>query len=83
VSQSVLGSQLADFHTFVDSFVTLMRILLGDFNYPDIATVSPIMGPVLFWSYVFVVFFVLLKCVTPETWGSGLVAVRLHSLCCR
>jgi len=66
VSQSVLGSQLADYYTFVDSFVSLMRILLGDFNYEDIATVAPRMGPVLFWSYVFVVFFVLLKFVATR-----------------
>ena len=40
---------------------TLIRIILGDFDFPTLEKASSALGPLYFFSYVFVVFFVLLN----------------------
>ena len=60
---TTFGSQLEEYHTFTAAFETLMRALLGDFAYAPLVRVAPIMGPIVFWTFIFVVFFILLKCV--------------------
>lgn len=39
---------------------TLLRTILGDFDYPEIEKANRILAPIYFLSYIFLVFFVLL-----------------------
>ncbi len=48
------------FSTIYDCLFTQFRLLLGDFNFPDLQAANRIWGPVYFLSYVFIVFFVLM-----------------------
>ena len=52
--------QLEEFSTLETSAYTLFRMILGDFNFKNIETASPLFGVVFFLSYIFFVFFVLL-----------------------
>ncbi len=56
----LFGTQVRAFRTFMDSFFTLFRMILGDFNFRDIEKANTILGPLFFLSYIFFVFFVLL-----------------------
>ncbi|CAG0892278.1 unnamed protein product [Cyprideis torosa] len=57
----LFGTQVHDFRTFGDSVFTLLRTILGDFNFHEIESANRILGPIFFLSYVFFVFFVLLN----------------------
>lgn len=57
----LFGAQLHDFSKFHLSVFTLLRLILGDFDFDAMRQSSRIMGPVFFVSYVFVVFFILLN----------------------
>ncbi|XP_069958832.1 polycystin-2 isoform X1 [Cherax quadricarinatus] len=57
----LFGTQVEDFSTFLNSVFTLLRTILGDFNFHDIEAANRILGPIFFISYVFFVFFVLLN----------------------
>ena len=39
---------------------TLLRLILGDFNFYDLEAANRVLGPVFFLSYIFFVFFVLM-----------------------
>lgn len=60
----LFGSQLHAFSTFQDSIITLLRLILGDFNFRQLEAANRILGPIYFLSYVFFVFFVLLVSLT-------------------
>lgn len=55
------GPSLRDFSTFGEAMISLFRALLGDFDYPSLAQADPVVGPVLFTVYIFLVLFVLLN----------------------
>ena len=55
------GMELAAWKTLGDSLGSLMRILLGDFDYPELQETNKIMAPLLFYLFIFVSFFVLLN----------------------
>ena len=55
------GMELEAWKTIGDSLGSLMRILLGDFDYPELQEVNKIMAPLLFYLFIFVSFFVLLN----------------------
>lgn len=57
----LFGSQVKDFSTFMNSFFTLFRIILGDFDFNQLETANRILGPVFFMLFVFFVFFVLIN----------------------
>jgi polycystin 2 len=57
----LFGSELHDFRTFFNSVFTLLRTILGDFDYLAIEETNRVLGPIYFISYVFIVFFVLLN----------------------
>lgn len=57
----LFGSEISDFRSFFDSVFTLMRTILGDFDYLAIEKANRVLGPVYFLSYIFFVFFVLLN----------------------
>ena len=49
------GSNLRDFSTFGEAMMSLFRAVLGDFDYPSLADADPVVGPVLFTIYIFLV----------------------------
>jgi len=55
------GMELESWKTLGDSLGSLMRILLGDFDYPELQETNKIMAPLLFYLFIFVSFFVLLN----------------------
>ena len=55
------GMELWEWKTLGDSLGSLMRILLGDFDYPALQETNKIMAPLLFYLFIFVSFFVLLN----------------------
>lgn len=55
----VFGTENDDFRTFTDSIFTLMRTILGDFDYLKIEKSNRILGPIYFILFIFFVFFVL------------------------
>ncbi|XP_064116177.1 polycystin-2-like [Macrobrachium nipponense] len=57
----LFGTQVEDFSSFLNAVFTLLRTILGDFNFHDIEEANRILGPLFFLSYVFFVFFVLLN----------------------
>lgn len=57
---SIFTSQVHDFRKFMDAVFTLLRTILGDFNFHEIEEANRVLGPIFFICYVFFVFFVLL-----------------------
>ncbi|RXG73272.1 Polycystic kidney disease 2-like 1 protein [Armadillidium vulgare] len=57
----LFGTQVSDFSSFINAVFTLLRTILGDFNFQAIEEANRILGPLFFLSYVFFVFFVLLN----------------------
>lgn len=57
----LFGSQISDFRSFHDAVFTLLRTILGDFDYLAIEKANRVLGPLYFLSYIFFVFFVLLN----------------------
>ena len=64
----LFGSRIQDFSTVVDSIFTLLRTILGDFNFHAMNDNEPILGPAFFTSYVLTVFFVLLVNFCNYVW---------------
>uniref|UniRef100_A0A1A8FJE0 Polycystin-2 n=3 Tax=Nothobranchius korthausae TaxID=1143690 RepID=A0A1A8FJE0_9TELE len=56
----VFGTQVNDFSSFQASILTQFRIILGDFNFPEIEE-NPVLGPIYFTTFVFFVFFILMN----------------------
>lgn len=52
--------QVESYSTFGASMFTLLRTILGDFDYIEIKEANWLLAPVFFLSYIFFVFFVLL-----------------------
>lgn len=57
----LFGTQVFDYSTFIKAVFTLLRLILGDFNFYDLEAANRILGPIYFLSYVFFVFFVLMN----------------------
>ncbi|XP_013778837.1 polycystin-2-like [Limulus polyphemus] len=57
----LFGSQVQDFSSFLKAIFTLLRVILGDFNFNEIEEANRVLGPLYFLSYVFFVFFVLMN----------------------
>lgn len=57
----LFGTENGDFRTYGDSLMTLLRTVLGDFDYVAIEKANRVLGPIYFVSYIFFVFFVLLN----------------------
>jgi len=69
----LFGTQVKDFSTVGDSFFTLFRIILGDFDFEAIENANRILGPFYFLVFVFFVFFVLLNmflAIINDTYGA-------------
>ncbi|XP_050390964.1 polycystin-2 isoform X1 [Patella vulgata] len=57
----LFGTQVKDFSSFQNSFFTLFRIILGDFDFQQLEAANRILGPIFFMLFVFFVFFVLIN----------------------
>ena len=57
----VFGSEMQEYSTVTDSVFTLLRTILGDFNFRLLQKTQPVLGPMYFTVYVVCVFFVLLN----------------------
>lgn len=57
----LFGELDPDYQTFPKTMFTLFRTLLGDFDFVTLRTYFPITGPMYFFSFVFIGFFVLLN----------------------
>jgi hypothetical protein len=57
----LFGSQVEDFSSFGVAMFTLLRTILGDFDYQAIEKANRVLAPIYFLSYIFFVFFVLLN----------------------
>ncbi|OWF42403.1 polycystic kidney disease 2-like 1 protein isoform X1 [Mizuhopecten yessoensis] len=57
----LFGTQVKDFSNFQNSFFTLFRIILGDFDFHQLEAANRVLGPIFFMLFVFFVFFVLIN----------------------
>ncbi|UYV82599.1 PKD2 [Cordylochernes scorpioides] len=57
----LFGSQVEDFSSFMVAVFTLLRLILGDFDFEELEAANRVLGPIYFLSYVFFVFFVLMN----------------------
>ncbi|XP_044258880.1 polycystin-2-like [Tribolium madens] len=57
----LFGSQVEDFSSFGVAMFTLLRTILGDFDYQAIEKANRVLAPIYFLAYIFFVFFVLLN----------------------
>lgn len=57
----LFGSQVESYSTFKLSCFTLLKFMLGDFNFYEIESVHHILGPVFFLAYIFFVCFMMLN----------------------
>jgi hypothetical protein len=55
------GNQISDYGSFPATVLTLLRLILGDFVYADLATANRVLGPIFFLCYVFFCIFFLLN----------------------
>ena len=53
---------------FACSF-TLFRIVLGDFNFPLMQAINPVLGPIFFVTYVFFVLLNMFLAIINDTYG--------------
>ncbi|XP_066248663.1 polycystin-2-like protein 1 [Euwallacea similis] len=57
----VFGNQVESFRSFGQSMFTLLRTILGDFDYETIQKANSIVAPIYFLTYIVLVFFILLN----------------------
>jgi len=57
----LFGQELPYFSTIIDSSYTMLRCLLGDFDFPAMQRAQPVLGPIYFTLYIFLAFFILLN----------------------
>lgn len=55
------GTDVPGYHTFIDTFFTLLRTLLGDFDFESMQRSNRVFGPLYFLSFIVLVFFILLS----------------------
>ena len=58
----IFGTQVSDFSTITKSMFTQFRMVLGDFDFPAIRAANPVLGPMYFFVFIFLVFFILMVC---------------------
>jgi hypothetical protein len=55
------GVSTYSFRSFDESILGLLRMAVGDFDYSELQGAQPVLGPIMFWVYIFLVFFVLMS----------------------
>ena len=56
-----MAQEIDDFSDFASSFTTLFLVILGEFDFSALNESNPVLAPILFFSFVIVVFFVLVN----------------------
>lgn len=56
----LFGTVHPDFRTLRESFLTMMRMVLGDFDYEALEEANRVMAPIFFITFTIIVFFILL-----------------------
>nr|XP_014097996.2 polycystic kidney disease 2-like 2 protein [Bactrocera oleae] len=57
----LFGNVHHDFRNFKESLLTMIRMILGDFDYDGIEAANRVLGPIYFLTYIVLVFFILLN----------------------
>ncbi|XP_060666102.1 uncharacterized protein LOC132798308 [Drosophila nasuta] len=57
----LFGTKHPDFRNFITSVLTMIRMILGDFQYNLIEQANRVLGPIYFLTYILLVFFILLN----------------------
>nr|ASU06176.1 polycystic kidney disease 2 protein [Drosophila simulans]ASU06177.1 polycystic kidney disease 2 protein [Drosophila simulans]ASU06180.1 polycystic kidney disease 2 protein [Drosophila simulans]ASU06181.1 polycystic kidney disease 2 protein [Drosophila simulans] len=57
----LFGTKHPDFRNFITSILTMIRMILGDFQYNLIEQANRVLGPIYFLTYILLVFFILLN----------------------
>ncbi|KRT86286.1 ion channel [Oryctes borbonicus] len=70
----IFGSQVAEFSAFGKAMFTLLRTILGDFDYSEIEKAHRVLAPLYFLLFIFLVFFVLLVIMCFGKRPRGLLA---------
>ena len=60
-SYIIFGSKLQGYATFITTVESLIAMLLGSFDYDELAEAEPVLGPILFFTFVIVMMFALLN----------------------
>ena len=55
------GLEIREFYTMASSAKTLARMALGDFDYEELEASHQVLGPAMFWMYIFLMFFILMS----------------------
>ena len=55
------GVDVFDFRTFTDTFFTVLRIMLGDFDFESMQYSNRFFGPIYFVAFMVLVFFIMLS----------------------
>lgn len=55
----IFGSKLDGYKNFITTLESLLSVLLGAFDYYDYANSEPVIGPLFFFSFIFVMVFLL------------------------
>ena len=74
----VFQQDLYSFRTITQSMFTLMRALLGDFDYDAMWTSSPTMAPILFITFVFLAVIIMLNMFIGAPRGLSYVGRCAH-----
>eukprot|EP00754_Rhynchopus_humris_P014414 Rhum_TRINITY_DN14386_c0_g1::Rhum_TRINITY_DN14386_c0_g1_i1::g.84011::m.84011/K04990/PKD2L1; polycystin 2L1 len=62
-ANALFGATLHDYRTIAESYSTLMRMLLGDFDFESLRQESIYLAAVFFWSFIVIALFLLLNFV--------------------
>ena len=49
------------YRTLTTSIISLLRMAVGDFDYEQLQQSQQLLGPLMFWVYIILVFFVLMS----------------------
>ncbi|XP_055328556.1 polycystic kidney disease 2-like 2 protein [Paramacrobiotus metropolitanus] len=55
----MFGTQLEGYSDIGSAAMTLLRVILGDFDFDQLQNANSVLGPIFFFTYIFFVFFVL------------------------
>ncbi|XP_066150967.1 polycystin-2-like protein 1 isoform X2 [Euwallacea fornicatus] len=78
----VFGNQVEDFRSFGRSMFTLLRTILGDFDYETIQKANSVVAPIYFLTYIMLVFFILINmflAIINDTYADVKVDIAIAS----
>ncbi|TRY80961.1 hypothetical protein TCAL_09384 [Tigriopus californicus] len=61
VGYLIFGSSMQDYSSMTDAVFSLLRIILGDFDFNEMEQTERYLGPLYFIAYVMIVFFILIN----------------------